>query len=140
MKKLFLGAAFLTLGTFAMAQQNDQMQKMQKRDPAQMEQKRADNMKMMQSDLNLSTAQVAQIKALQDKRMEERKANAPQMQTDRKAKMEMMKSKKDQWNSEMKQILTPDQYQKWQSMRKEKMHDRKSNMDMRKMDALPAKN
>lgn len=140
MKKLLLSAAFLAIGTFAMAQQNNQMQKMQKRDPAQMEQKRAERMKMMQTELNLSNDQVAKIKDLQDRKMAERKANEPQMKADRKAKMEEMKTKRDQWNSEMKQILTPEQYQKWQSNNKGKMQDLKGKMDDRRMNTTPAKN
>jgi protein CpxP len=138
MKKIILSAAFLAIGTFAMAQQNTPMQKMQKRDPAQMEQRRADNMKQMQSDLGLSTAQVAQITALQDKKIAERKANAPQIQADRKAKMEKMKGNQEQWNAEMKQILTPDQYQKWQAKKQEKMQDRRGKMQDRKMNKMPA--
>ena len=138
MKKIILSAAFLAIGTFAMAQQN--MGKMQRRDPAQMEQRRADNMKQMQSDLNLTTAQVAQINALHDKKMADRKANAPQMQANRKAKMEMVKGNQDQWNAEMKQILTPDQYQKWQAKKQDKMQDRRSKMQNGKMNTTPAKN
>lgn len=144
MKKLLFSAAFLAIGTFAMAQQTGQMQNMKMKDPAKMEQRRADHMKMMQSELNLSSAQVAQIKTLEDKKMADRKANEPQMKADRKAKMEMMKSKKDQWNSEMKQILTPEQYTKWQSKRQEKMQDqmqhRKGKMMQKDMNAMPAKN
>ena len=118
MKQLVLSAAFLAMGTFAMAQQSPRMQRM---DSAKMEQKRADNMKQMQTDLNLSEAQVAKIKILQDQRMIERKQNAPQMQAERKAKMDMMKAKRAQHDSEMKQILTPEQYQKWQVNRKQNM-------------------
>ena len=118
MKKLVLGAAFLAVGTFAMAQQSPRMQRM---DPVKMEQKRAENMKQMKTDLNLSEAQVAKIKVLHDQRMAERKQNAPQMQAERKAKMDMMKSKRAQHDSEMKQILTPEQYQKWQVNRKQNM-------------------
>ena len=147
MKKLLLSAAFLAIGTFAMAQQTDQMQStqnMKMRDPAKMEQRRADNMKMMQSELNLSPSQVTQIKAMHDKKMEERKANSSQMTGDRKAKMEMMKRNQDQWNSDMKKILTPDQHTKWQSKKQEKMQDkmqhRKGNMMQKDMNTMPAKN
>ena len=130
MKKLVLGAAFLTLGTFAMAQQNQRMQKM---DPAKMEQKRAENMKQMQTDLNPNDAQVNKIKALQDQRMAERKENAPQMQAQRKARMEKMQAKRDQHQAEMKQILTPEQYQKWEGMRKDKMQQKGKMMKGNKM-------
>lgn len=130
MKKLVLSVALVAVGTFAMAQQNQRMQKM---DPAKMEQKRADHMKQMQMDLNLSEAQVSKIKVLQDQRMAERKENAPQMQAERKAKMDQMKAKRDQNEAEMKNILTPAQYQKWEAMKKEKMQERGKMMKGKKM-------
>ena len=130
MKKLVLSVALVAVGTFAMAQQNQRMQKM---DPAKMEQKRADHMKQMQIDLNLSEAQVTKIKVLQDQRMAERKENAPQMQAERKAKMDQMKAKRDQNEAEMKNILTPEQYQKWEAMRKEKMQEKGMMMKGNKM-------
>ena len=84
----------------------------------------------MQADLGLSDAQVAQVKALQDKRMAERKAQAPQIQAERKAKMEQWKAKKEQHMAEMKKILSPEQYKKWEAQKQEqidrrgkKMHD-----------------
>ncbi|SEW16675.1 hypothetical protein [Kaistella antarctica] len=125
MKKLVLGAAFLTLGTFAMAQQNQRMQKM---DPAKMEQRQADHMKQMKMDLNLTDAQVIKIKALQDKRMSERQQNAPQIQAERKARMEMMQAKRTQHDVEMKQILTPEQYQNWKKNMQQKMQKRQPVM------------
>ena len=130
MKKLVLSAAFLAMGTFAMAQQSPRMQRM---DSAKMEQKRADNMKQMQTDLNLSEAQVAKIKILQDQRMIERKQNAPQMQAERKAKMDMMQATRAQHESEMKQSLTPEQYQKWQVIRQQKMQKQGKMMQGKKM-------
>lgn len=130
MKKLVLSVALVAVGTFAMAQQNQRMQKM---DPAKLEQKRADQMKQMQMDLNLSEAQVSKIKVLQDQRMAERKENAPQMQAERKAKMDQMKAKRDQNEAEMKNILTPAQYQKWEAMKKEKMQERGKMMKGKKM-------
>ncbi|MGA9212758.1 hypothetical protein [Kaistella sp.] len=117
MKKLILSAAFAVIGTFAMAQQT---QKMQKMDPAQKEQKRMDRLKMMQSDLNLTDAQVDQIKLIQDQKMAEMEKSAPQ----RKAKMEQRKMEQNEYNKEMKQILTPDQYQKWYAKRQMQMQKR----------------
>ena len=78
MKKIIFSAALLVLSTFAMAQQN--RSKMQKNDPAQMEQRQAENLKMMQTELGLSTAQVVQIKELQEKNQAQRQANSSQMQ------------------------------------------------------------
>ena len=133
MKKIVLTAAFLTVGVFAMAQQNGGM--MQK-DPAQMEQKRAENLKKMQTDLNLTDAQVNQIKALQDKRMAERKEQAPAMQAERKARMEAWRAKREQHMAEMKQILTPEQFQKWEAQKKEQMQNRGMKMKEMKMEKM----
>ena len=135
MKKIVLSAAFVILGTFAMAQQTPMMIK---KDPAQMEQKRQEKLKMMQTELNLTNAQVAQIKALQDKKMAEKQQNASQMQEQRKAKMEAMKARQEQWNAEMRKILTPEQYQKWETKKKQNMQNKGQKMkkhQMRKMSA-----
>ncbi|WP_234111453.1 MULTISPECIES: hypothetical protein [Chryseobacterium] len=133
MKKFVLTAAFLTLGTFAMAQQNG---KMMQKDPAQMEQKRMENLKKMQTDLNLTDAQVNQIKALQEKRIAERKAQAPEMQAQRKARMEEWKAKNEQHMAEMKQILTPEQYQKWEAQKKEQMQNKRMKMKDMQMNRM----
>lgn len=138
MKKIILSAAFLALGTFAMAQQNTS--KMQQKDPAQMEQKRQDKMKMMQTELNLSDAQMTKIQALQDKKIAEKRAMAPQVQAERKSKMEAMKANHDQWNNEMKHILTPEQYQKWETSKKDKMQNKRKNMQHHQMMKMSAKN
>ena len=130
MKKLILSAAFVAVGTFAMAQQTTKMQKM---DPAQVEQKRADHLKKMQTDLNLTDAQVKQISMLQESRMAERKQNAPQIQAERKAKMEAMKTKKMQNEAEMKKILTPAQYQKWEANKQQKMQRKGKMMKSKQM-------
>ena len=137
MKKIVLSAAFVILGTFAMAQQTPMMNK---KDPAQMEQKRQEKLKVMQTELNLTNAQVAQIKALQDKKMAERQQNAPQMQAERKAKMEAMKARQEQWNAEMRKILTPEQYQKWESKKKQNMQNKGQKMQKHQMKKMSAKN
>ena len=137
MKKIVLSAAFVIIGTFAMAQQTPMMNK---KDPAQMEQKRQEKLKVMQTELNLTNAQVAQIKALQDKKMAERQQNAPQMQAERKAKMEAMKARQEQWNAEMRKILTPEQYQKWETKKKQNMQNKGQKMQKHQMKKMSAKN
>lgn len=137
MKKIVLSAAFVILGTFAMAQQTPMMNK---KDPAQMEQKRQEKLKVMQTELNLTNAQVAQIKALQDKKMAERQQNTPQMQAERKAKMEAMKARQEQWNAEIRKILTPEQYQKWETKKKQNMQNKGQKMQKHQMKKMSAKN
>lgn len=137
MKKIVLSAAFVVVSTLAIAQQTPMMNK---KDPAQMEQKRQEKLKVMQTELNLTNAQVAQIKALQDKKMAERQQNAPQMQAERKAKMEAMKARQEQWNAEMRKILTPEQYQKWETKKKQNMQNKGQKMQKHQMKKMSATN
>lgn len=130
MKKLILSAAFVAVGTFAMAQQTTNIQKM---DPAKMGQKRADHLKKMKADLDLSDAQVKQIMTLHEARMAEKKQNAPKIQAERKAKMEEMKARRMQNEAEMKKILTPAQYQKWEASKQQKMHRKGTTMKGKQM-------
>ena len=135
MKKIVFSAAFVVMATFAMAQQTPMMNK---KDPAQMEQKRQEKLKMMQTELNLTSAQVAQIKALQDKKMAERKQNASKMQEQRKAKMEAMKARQEEWNAEMRKILTPEQYTKWEAKKQQNMQNKRQKMQQHQMKKMSA--
>ena len=125
MKKLILSTAFAVIGTFAMAQQAP---KMQKKDPAQMEQKRQDNMREMERDLGLNKSQVAQLQALHDRQMAERKQMRTQTEAQRKARVEQMKAKREGMSTEMRRILTPEQYQRWETMMAEKMQNKRMKM------------
>ncbi len=133
MKKIILSAAMIAFGTFAMAQETS---KMTKKNPAQMEQKREEHMKMMKQELNLTSAQMDKIKLLQDRNMAERKANAPAKQEERRAKMAEMKAKRAQHDAEMKKILTADQYTKWEANKKEKMQKKGQMMKGRHMNKM----
>ena len=133
MKKIILSAAMIAFGTFAMAQESS---KMNKKNPAQMEQKREEHMKMMKQELNLTSAQMDKIKVLQDRNMAERNANAPAKQEERRAKMAEMKAKRAQHNAEMKKILTADQYTKWEANKKEKMQKKGQMMKGRQMNKM----
>lgn len=139
MKKLVLGIALLGLGTFAMAQKTQpteqqkaewqakkaEMKKMQ-------EQKRMQNLSEMEKDLNLNKSQVAQIKAMQDRNIAERQAENKKDKELKKQKMQMMKQKREAMNNQMKQILSAEQYAKWEANKKAKMQDRKENFKNRK--------
>lgn len=117
MKKLFLTAAFLGLGIFGFAQTTDRK--------ADFEQKKAERMQKMKQELNLSDAQVEQIKALHAKKAVERKQEMAAKKEDRK---KMMKNNE----AEMQKILTPDQYKKFQDMKARKMAERKELFQKRK--------
>lgn len=132
MKKLVLAIAFIGMGSFAMAQQTTTPQDRQARS-VEMKQK----MDQMQKDLNLNASQVAQVKALQDKRKAEMKAEFDKNKVDRQAKMQAMQAKRAQMDADMKKILTPEQYDKWQADRKAKAEKMKMAMKERKMMKKP---
>jgi len=117
MKKLFLTAAFLGLGIFGFAQTTDRK--------ADFEQKKTERMQKMKQELNLSDAQVEQIKALHAKKAVERKQEMAAKKEDR---TRMMKNNE----AEMQKILTPDQYKKFQDMKAKKMAKRKELFKKRK--------
>ncbi len=118
MKKLFLTAAFLGLGVFGFAQ-TTQARK------ADFEQKKAERLQKMKQELNLSDAQVAQIKALHEQKAAERKQEMLAKKEDR---MKMMKDNE----ADMQKILTPEQYKKFQELKAKKMAERKGQYQKRK--------
>ena len=132
MKKIFLTLA-LGIATITFAQQgNPEMKKQNWEDrKVQMQEKQQKHLEKMKQDLNLSEAQVKQIKTLQDKEFADREANFKQKEAMRAEKMKEMKAKRDAHNVEMKKILSPEQYQKWEKQRDEKMQERKEMMKER---------
>lgn len=118
MKKSIISLALAVVaGTFAMAQENaailnPQQKKMQimKHDPVQRDAHRLERMK---KELNLTEDQVAKIKALQDKRKQEIEAVRQKNNEEREARKAAM-------DAGYKRILTPEQYQKWNTQRKER--------------------
>ncbi|MDO5615949.1 MAG: hypothetical protein Q4G16_07155 [Cruoricaptor ignavus] len=114
MKKLVLSLAIVGFGVFAMAQQTGEISAERK---AKMEQKRAEHMAEMKKELNLTNAQVEKINALHAK-------HKAQNQELRQKNSEVAKQNRQQKEAEMKAILTPEQYTKWQ----EKKQERKQKM------------
>ena len=128
MKKLALSLAFVAIGTFAMAQQTQAKKFDQKQDGERYEAK----LKEMKSELGLSDTQVTQLRALHEKRKVELSASREENKEERAKKMEEMKAKKDQHEAEMKKILTPEQYQKWEANREAKMKERRNAIMQKK--------
>lgn len=120
-------------GSFAMAQQVTPQDKDAKKADfhQKRQQKEQENLAQMQKDLNLNQGQVEKIKVLHEQRKAEMKANFDKNKDQRQAKMEEMKAKRAQMDADMKQILTPQQYDKWQADRKAKMEQRKVAMKER---------
>ncbi|WP_313598337.1 hypothetical protein [Epilithonimonas vandammei] len=116
MKKLILSAAFLGLGVFGFAQTTA------KTDHSQ---KKAERLQQMKQELNLTDAQVAQLKALHESKAAERKQEMATKKMDRAQKMK-------ENEAEMQKILTPEQYKKFQELKAEKMAERKEKFQERK--------
>ena len=116
MKKLILSAAFLGLGVFGFAQTTAK---------ADHSQKKAERLQQMKQELNLTDAQVAQLKALHESKAAERKAEMTAKKEDR-----MQKMKENE--AEMQKILTPDQFKKFQALKEKKMAERKEHFQKRK--------
>ncbi len=118
MKKLILSAAFLGLGVFGFAQTTSDRK-------GDFEQKKAARMQEMKQELNLTDAQVAQLKALHESKAAERKQEMNAKKEDR-----MQKMKENE--AEMQKILTPEQYKKFQELKAKKMAERKEKFQDRK--------
>ncbi|WP_312766619.1 hypothetical protein [Epilithonimonas sp.] len=124
MKKLILSAAFLGLGVFGFAQTTVK---------ADFSQKKAERLQQMKQELNLTDAQVAQIKALHESKAAERKQEMTAKKEDR-----MQKMKENE--AEMQKILTPEQFKKFQELKAKKMAERKAQFkDRKKADATVVK-
>lgn len=130
MKKLVLAIVFIGMGSFAIAQQTTPTPQDRQAKRAEMkekfQQREQEHMAQMQKDLNLNQAQIDKIKALHEKRKAEMKADFEKNKDQRQAKRAQM-------DADMKQILTPQQYDKWQADRKAKMEQRKVAMKERGM-------
>lgn len=118
MKKLILSAAFLGLGVFGFAQTTSDRK-------GNFEQKKAAHMLEMKQELNLTDAQVAQLKALHESKAAERKQEMATKKIDRAQKMK-------ENEAEMQKILTPEQYKKFQELKAKKMAERKEKFQDRK--------
>lgn len=127
MKKVFLGIGLFGMMGFAMAQQTtpqDRQQRMQERQ-AKMEQKHQERMAEMQKDLNLSPDQIQKINVMHQARKNERAVQMQQRQEMRKQKMAEMDKRRKETDDQMRQILNPDQYAKWQAKKQAKMQENK---------------
>lgn len=118
MKKLILSSAFLGLGVFGFAQTTSDRK-------GDFEQKKAARMQEMKQELNLTDAQVAQLKALHESKAAERKQEMATKKIDRAQKMK-------ENEAEMQKILTPEQYKKFQELKAKKMAERKEKFQDRK--------
>ncbi len=129
MKKLFV-AALLVVGITAFAQEKEAT-----KGPIgklTTEQKVDLQVKKLTKDLDLNEKQVKDVKVLVTKEVEKREAKRAEMKEMKDQKREDIKAnmEKEQAavSSEMKKILTPDQFAKWEKMRDERKASMKEKM------------
>lgn len=123
MKKFVFSLAFIGFGALAMAQQTQPMPPMRDvQDQKEMvQQQQAKHLAQMEKNLNLSKAQVEQIKAIQQRHLAQRMEN-------QKLRQQQMQNNREQMENDMKKILTPEQFAKWQSNRQQYRQNSKMKM------------
>ena len=128
MKKLVLSLALVSFGTFAMAQQKKVAPMNPEAHQQKMEQRKAEHMAKMQKELNLTPAQAAQIKAVNERYKDIHEQNRAQMKAVREQRFAENKKIQQQRDNELRQILTPEQYAKWEANKQENMAKKKMRM------------
>jgi protein CpxP len=133
MKKLFM-AALLVVGLTAFAQEKDG--KRDGREKLTSEQKVELQVKKMNKELSLNEKQTEQVKALVTRQVQKREAKKAEMQQIKDKNREQMKAQMQTeqaaLTSEMKKILTPEQFTKWEKNREDKKDKIKEKMAERK--------
>lgn len=76
--------------------------------------------------LQLTEAQKQQVKELHIERAKQREANRSSQKAEMNTKKAAFKAGKEQYAAQMKEILTDDQYARWQEMKKDKKQKMKA--------------
>lgn len=138
MKKLFL-ALLLLAGVATWAQ--GKREKKQEGERLTKEEKVDFQVKRMTKDLDLTEKQAKEFRALATKQVEKRDAKKAKMQEERKAKMEALKAQMQEeqasLTAEMKKILTPEQFAKWEKLREERKEKVKEKIAERRGKGKP---
>lgn len=133
MKKLFL-ALLLLIGLTTWAQ--EKRERRPEGDRLTKEEKVDLQVKRMTKDLDLNEKQAKEVRALVTKEVEKREAKKAEMSEEKKAKREAMKAKMKEaqaaHSAEMKKILTPEQFAKWEKLREERKDKLKERMAERR--------
>lgn len=120
MKKILVAALLLVgLSTFAQSKGKAQEEKMST------EQKVAQKVERITSELNLSEKQVAEIKIIVGKEMAQKEANKAKLKALRE-ELKPTKEEREALKAEMKRILTPEQFDKLQAIQKTKKKEKKA--------------
>ena len=127
MKKLIV-AALLVVGMTTFAQEKEG--RIPGKEKLTSEQKVNLQVKKMTKYLDLNETQTKEIRVLVTKEVEKREAKIEEMKAQRKAEQAAV-------SSDMKKILTPEQYAKWEKNREEKKESIKEKMAKRKSKDIP---
>jgi protein CpxP len=127
MKKLIV-AALLVVGMTTFAQEKEG--RIPGKEKLTSEQKVNLQVKKMTKYLGLNETQTKEIRVLVTKEVEKREAKIEEMKAQRKAEQAAV-------SSDMKKILTPEQYAKWEKNREEKKESIKEKMAKRKSKDIP---
>jgi len=129
MRKLIV-AALLIVGITTFAQQKEGRRA--GKEKLSTEEKVELHVKRMTKDLDLNEKQVAEVRAITTKqvqKMEAKRAEMKDVKEKQKAEMKANREKEQSaLSSEMKKILTPEQYAKWEKNREEKKGKMKERM------------
>ncbi|OPB93427.1 hypothetical protein [Elizabethkingia ursingii] len=129
MKKIVFSLLLMGATGFAFAQQTTEPMKADSQAKRQeMMQKRQQNWDQMKKDLNLTADQENKIKALHERNAADMKQKMAERKTDRENMKQDMKAKKEQNDAEMKKILSPEQYAKWNDIKAQKKAERQNRM------------
>lgn len=124
MKKLSTFLLILAMGASGFAQQvtppQDRKMMMEKK-----EKMHEQHMENMQKELNLSAKQMEEWNRLHLKHKAQIEKQRAEQMAQRKKMMEASKDHQDQMAIELRKILTPEQYQKWELKKKAQMEARK---------------
>jgi periplasmic protein CpxP/Spy len=124
MKQVILLIAFaLTVSLSSFAQQQNQKQMKTPEERAEHQSQR------LTKELSLSADQTTKVKAvlLQKEQQEEVIKNKYVNATDKKAEHTEMKTLREQKEAELKQIFTPDQFTKYEAMKKQNKENHQNN-------------
>jgi len=136
MKKLIL-LSLLAVGITAFAQENENKRpRGEKFESLTTEQKVEMQVKKMAKDLDLKENQVKEVRILVTEEVEKREKRRAEMEAakeqDRKEKFAKMKEEQAALETQMKKILTPEQFEKWQKIREERKANLKEKMAERR--------
>ena len=117
MKSTFIAMALglVTTTTYAQTEnQNNATQKQETRQRATPAERASQQTKMMATTLSLSADQEAKVQALNLKRLTQIDALRESKESQENVDRNKAKTIRDNWNTELKSILTPEQYTKYE--------------------------